>query len=62
MKKRICFIITLFLLVMWTNANAQTRVQIGDLYYELSGAYASVASSRPIPIDCRSPQASLYTK
>lgn len=62
MKNKNCFLVTLLLILMWTNANAQTRVQIGDLYYELSGAYASVASSRPIPIDCRSPQASLYTK
>lgn len=61
MKKYINFLVTI-LLVICTNVNAQTRVQIGDLYYELSGANASVASSRPIPIDCRSPQASLYTK
>lgn len=62
MKKYIYFLVTLLLVVICTNVNAQTRVQIGDLYYELIGANASVASSRPIPLDCRSPQASLYTK
>jgi len=43
------------------SANAKTRVKVGDLYYDLSGAYASVASSRPVPRDCRGSEASLYT-
>lgn len=43
------------------SVNAKTRVKVGDLYYDLSGAYASVASSRPVPRDCRGSEPSLYT-
>ena len=58
--KNFLFLFALSIIIV-LSANAQTRVQIGDLYYDLSGAYASVASSRPVPRDCRSQQASLYT-
>ena len=58
--KNFLFLFALSIIIV-LSANAQTRVQIGDFVYDLSGAYASVASSRPVPSDCRSPQASLYT-
>lgn len=39
-----------------------TRVQVGDLFYNLSGATASVTTSDKIPTDCRVPYPSKYTK
>lgn len=39
-----------------------TRVKVGDLYYNLSGATASVTTSDVIPSDCRSIYPSKYTK
>ena len=39
-----------------------TRVKVGDLYYNLSGATASVTTSDVIPSDCRSVYPSKYTK
>lgn len=59
MKQLVTFLLLMSCFVV---SSAQTtRVKIGDLYYNLSGATASVTTSDVVPIDCREPVPSKYT-
>lgn len=60
MKQILTFLVLLFGYML---CGAQTtRVQVGDLYYNLSGATASVTTSDVVPRDCRTLCPSKYIK
>lgn len=62
MKRVSFFLLLIAIIFIPNNSWAQTRVKIGDLYYNLMGNKASVAPSEVIPDDVRTGHPSLYQK